>query len=714
MLDRALVPTDRVIGTSADDANATVNFNLLQLGEFFSQTGLAQSFVGFTFQVGDPNDTYPPRNIQSGGMYFNATTPQDVTRVIISRRTYTSTQDVAGANTDPLVEALRGDVIVISSSDSVADRAYAFYDVSDTAPTMVMRNDVHVGWEIELVVQRHSSMAEPQTTGSLPSRFASLSPLGVASNIVLDIVSTGRNTANTATEVTFSDGTTITIPDGAQGQAGMDGDRGRSVYAWSRTEDLGRGLFNARATHPDLVAGDLLVATNTTTSFVGTVWEVTTPAPQTIVTVRGNIRGPQGDAGMAGAAATITVGTTTTGAPGSMASVTNSGTTSAAVFNFTVPQGPQGTPGERGQAGPTATVTKPSDMDSPINNVNTFQFEGDGVNIEMGSSGVARIIISGGGGGTPVETPPDGSITGFNRTRFNQDTDDFFLRSTFTVPSGGTLTSFEFQQAGTLVAGSRSTTATSPYQFEVTGSMGSQEDYTAVLNYTDTEGDALSLTSVPFGETIVLPADPTLTITPTFASFSQTPTFSNRVIAIERGDTGTVSYAVATTDGQWTPTAVATTIAQTTVAASATPADVSSSRTYNTNGRNNPELTRTASETISFTRTRSLRYGFTTDTAFDATELATLSNFIDTNTNGRRIDLGTINPNGASFSIAVPDSNRVYIIYDATQPALRRIFDPDSNTNNIGGYTATTVDGYRVYISNTTFAATTFDFELFT
>lgn len=46
--------------------------------------------------------------------------------------------------------------------------------------------------------------------------------------------------------------------------------------------------------------------------------------------------------GANGAAATITVGTVTTGAAGSSATVTNSGTSSAAVLNFTIPKGDTG------------------------------------------------------------------------------------------------------------------------------------------------------------------------------------------------------------------------------------------------------------------------------------------------------------------------------------------------------------------------------------
>lgn len=52
--------------------------------------------------------------------------------------------------------------------------------------------------------------------------------------------------------------------------------------------------------------------------------------------------GPTGATGATGTAATIAVGTVTTGAPGSAATVTNAGTSSAAVFNFSIPQGVAG------------------------------------------------------------------------------------------------------------------------------------------------------------------------------------------------------------------------------------------------------------------------------------------------------------------------------------------------------------------------------------
>lgn len=62
------------------------------------------------------------------------------------------------------------------------------------------------------------------------------------------------------------------------------------------------------------------------------------PGPQ-------GIQGLQGPQGIQGIAATVTVGTTTTGPAGGTASVTNSGTSGAAILNFTIPRGATGAGG---------------------------------------------------------------------------------------------------------------------------------------------------------------------------------------------------------------------------------------------------------------------------------------------------------------------------------------------------------------------------------
>ena len=71
------------------------------------------------------------------------------------------------------------------------------------------------------------------------------------------------------------------------------------------------------------------------------------------------IQGIKGDTGDTGTAATIAAGTTTTGSAGTSASVTNVGTSSAAVFNFTVPKGDTGATGPTGPgySGVTSTTS---------------------------------------------------------------------------------------------------------------------------------------------------------------------------------------------------------------------------------------------------------------------------------------------------------------------------------------------------------------------
>ena len=69
-------------------------------------------------------------------------------------------------------------------------------------------------------------------------------------------------------------------------------------------------------------------------------------------TIPRGAKGDKGDPGMG----TVTVGTTTTGAAGTAASVTNSGTAQDAVLNFTIPQGATGANGADGADGAAATI----------------------------------------------------------------------------------------------------------------------------------------------------------------------------------------------------------------------------------------------------------------------------------------------------------------------------------------------------------------------
>jgi hypothetical protein len=74
--------------------------------------------------------------------------------------------------------------------------------------------------------------------------------------------------------------------------------------------------------------------------------------------------GTNGTNGTNGTAATIAVGTVTTGSAGSSASVTNAGTSSAATFNFTIPRGDVGATGPTGATGSTGPAG-PASIGSP-------------------------------------------------------------------------------------------------------------------------------------------------------------------------------------------------------------------------------------------------------------------------------------------------------------------------------------------------------------
>ena len=161
-------------------------------------------------------------------------------------------------------------------------------------------------------------------------------------------------------------------PQGAIGPQGPKGNDGTSVV-----------LKGSVATHSALPAtgntlGDLWVTLDTSHGWVwsaGNVWSdvgpiqgpagATGPAgpqgPQGATGTQGpqgnpgttGAQGPAGSTGSmgpAGTAATVAVGTTTTGAAGTNAAVTNTGTPNAAVLAFTIPQGVAGAAGPTGSS----------------------------------------------------------------------------------------------------------------------------------------------------------------------------------------------------------------------------------------------------------------------------------------------------------------------------------------------------------------------------
>lgn len=144
-------------------------------------------------------------------------------------------------------------------------------------------------------------------------------------------------------------------PQGVQGPQGLQGHRG----AQGPKGDTG-ATPNITA-DANVIQGDPTVPASCTVTKTGTAENPIFTF--TFQNVKGNkgdkgdtgetgARGPQGPAGMG----TITIGTTTTGAAGTDAEVTNSGTAQDAILNFTIPQGAAGANGADGADGAAATI----------------------------------------------------------------------------------------------------------------------------------------------------------------------------------------------------------------------------------------------------------------------------------------------------------------------------------------------------------------------
>jgi hypothetical protein len=96
---------------------------------------------------------------------------------------------------------------------------------------------------------------------------------------------------------------------------------------------------------------------------------------------------PRGNTGNTGLAATITVGSTTTGAPGSNATVTNSGNSSFATFDFSIPRGNTGNTGLAATVDVGSTTTGAPGSNATVTNSGNSSFATFDFSIPRGNTG---------------------------------------------------------------------------------------------------------------------------------------------------------------------------------------------------------------------------------------------------------------------------------------------------------------------------------------
>lgn len=236
-------------------------------------------------------------------------------------------------------------------------------------------------------------------------------------------------------------------------------------------------------------------------------------------------KGDTGNPGEAGKAATIEVGTTTNLVPGSRATVTNSGTDSAAVFNFGIPRGEDG---EAATVDVGSVTTLPAGSDATVTNTGTakdaiFNFgipQGTkGETGDKGDTGAAATISVGN-----TTTLPAGS----SATVTNAGTSSAAVFN-FGIPKGD---KGENGDAATIAVGT-TTTLTPGTSATVTNAGTSSA---AVFNFGIPKGSQGDAATIQVGTVTTLPAGSNATVTNSGTSSAAVFDFG-----IPKGDTGAVS-----------------------------------------------------------------------------------------------------------------------------------------------------------------------------
>ena len=239
---------------------------------------------------------------------------------------------------------------------------------------------------------------------------------GAAATIQIGEVVTGAAGTNASVENTGTENAAIlkfTIPrgatgtPGANGQDGAPGADGKNGATFTPSVDTNGNLSwtnDGNLPNPETVnlrgaqgeAATVQVG-QVTTLPAGSQATVTNSGTNQAAVLNFGIptgaTGAAGTNGTDGAAATIEVGEVTTGAAGTQASVTNSGTANAAVFDFTIPKGADGASGVT-----DVTAGTPTEQNGYTVTPVTFNFE-------QGNSKTVNIQAkNGGGGGLQVQS----------------------------------------------------------------------------------------------------------------------------------------------------------------------------------------------------------------------------------------------------------------------------------------------------------------------
>ena len=275
-------------------------------------------------------------------------------------RIYKTYASVAAMNADAAIVP-DGEFVMIASTENDPDNAKLYVRTTDGEADFTFISDLSGAQGIQ---GEAATIAIGQVLTGEPGTNASVENVGTTNAAILNII-IPRGIPGTA-------GT-----NGQDGAPGKDGTDGKAA-----TIQIGEVITGEPGTNASVE--------NTGTANAA-ILKITIP--------RGNagVQGEQGEPGQKGAdgkdgadgapgaAATIQIGTVTTGAAGSQATVTNTGTENAAILNFTIPRGNtgaqgnpgnDGVPGADGASGVTdVTAGSPTEQNGYTVTPVTFNFE---------------------------------------------------------------------------------------------------------------------------------------------------------------------------------------------------------------------------------------------------------------------------------------------------------------------------------------------------
>ena len=240
-----------------------------------------------------------------------------------------------------------GTTVDLTTVSPVPDANGTYYLVGPAGPSNVL----NIG---TVTTVTPGNPATASITGTSPSQTLNLGiPAGTAATIAVGTVTTGApgssatvTNAGTSNAAVFN----FSIPEGQQGIQGIQGPQGE-VGPIGPTGATGITWQGTWSNTTDYVNNDAVFYNNSSWFAAGD------PPVGEVPSLSSTYWYPlalQGATGPQGPAATITVGTVTTGTPTTPASVTNSGTSGAAVFDFVIPKGDTG---DLGALAATSPVT---------------------------------------------------------------------------------------------------------------------------------------------------------------------------------------------------------------------------------------------------------------------------------------------------------------------------------------------------------------------